>query len=99
MLVNDHPELPLLDERRWVKVRGYADLGFRLSIQAFALGRAELLGVLCRLPEPAWERTAVIGGRVHSVFSQVRRLALHEVEHREQLETLLSCQKKSATSS
>lgn len=88
MLAQDNPTLPLLDERKWTKVTRYAALEFRPSFQAFALQRAELLRVLNALPQDAWGRTATIEGRVHSVFSQVRRMALHEAEHCTQLESL-----------
>lgn len=64
-------------------------LDFGPSLQAFSLKRQELLHVLRDLPEERWARTAVIGGRTHSVFSQVRRLALHEVGHCEQMESVL----------
>jgi DinB superfamily len=84
------PALPRLDERRWARARGYARLEFGPSLKAFTLARAELLGTLRGLPEEAWSLTADIGGRNHSVFSQVRRLALHEVEHRGQFEALIA---------
>jgi hypothetical protein len=86
MLAEDNPTLPLLDERRWAKVTRYAALGFRQSFQAFTLSREELLHVLRDLSEEAWARTCDIGGRKHSVFSQVRRMALHEQEHCGQIE-------------
>ena len=35
-------------------------------------------------------KTANIEGRTHSVFSQARRMALHEAEHCEQLKTLFN---------
>jgi hypothetical protein len=81
MLAEDNPSLPLLDERRWAKAACYATLEFHKSFQAFALQREELLCVLRDLPQDAWSRTAVIEGRTHSVFSQARRMALHEQEH------------------
>jgi uncharacterized damage-inducible protein DinB len=89
MLVEDHPELPPLDERRWAKVVRYADREFAAMLQAFALRRAELVSVLSALSTDGWSRTANIAGRSHSVFSQARRLALHEAEHCAQLEELL----------
>jgi hypothetical protein len=89
MLAENHPTLALLDERRWAKVTRYATLGFHQSFQAFALSREELLRVLRDLPEESWARTCDIGGRKHSVFSQVRRMALHEQEHCEQIEETL----------
>lgn len=90
MLAQDAPVLPLLDERRWAKTLRYADLGFVRSLQAFGLRRGELLHVLRQLPAESWQRSGVIEGRTHTVFSQVRRMALHEAEHCEQIETLLA---------
>lgn len=89
MLAHDNPSLPWLDERRWAEVMRYAALGFHPSFQAFVLGREELLRVLRDLPVAAWSRTARIEGYSHSVFSQARRLALHEIRHCDGIESLL----------
>jgi hypothetical protein len=89
MLAENNPILPDVDERRWAKAARYASLGFQQSFQALRLSRAELLRVLRDLPEAGWERTCDIGRRKHSVFSQVRRMALHEQEHWAQIEETL----------
>ena len=89
MLALETPALTLADERKWAKTRGFDRFGFRKSFLAFALGREELVGELRELPLEAWGRTAVIEGRTHSVYSQVRRMALHEGEHCDQIELLL----------
>jgi hypothetical protein len=81
MLAESEPALPLLDERRWARAAGYARLPFSASLQTFSLARAELLAVLRGLPFEAWERSASIEGRRHTVFTQTRRMALHEQEH------------------
>jgi hypothetical protein len=86
MLSENNPALPLLDERRWAKAARYADASFADSFQQFSLKRAELLNALRHLPEEAWSRSATIEGRTHTVFSQSRRMALHEQEHAAQLE-------------
>jgi hypothetical protein len=93
MLNEEHPSLPLQDPRRWAKAMRYASLDFQPSLQAFSLQRAELVRVLHTIPEDKWNRTCDIGGRTHSVFSQVRRMALHESEHCAQLEALLATNK------
>lgn len=90
MLVQEHPSLPDLDERRWAKVAGYAQLDFHQSFLAFRIGREELILVLRKLPLEAWSRDAEIFGRTHTVFSQARRLALHEAEHCKQIEAILN---------
>ena len=89
MLVQDNPSLPGLYPRQWARVMPYTRLDFGSLLQAFTLKRRELLQVLSDLPEEGWTRTAVIGGRTHSVFSQVRRLVLHEEGHCEQIESLV----------
>jgi hypothetical protein len=45
--------------------------------------------VLQVLPFEAWERSALIFERRHTVFTQIRRLAKHELEHTAQIEDLL----------
>lgn len=89
MLLEDDLTLPILHPRKWTKIMRYAELDFRRSLQAFSLKREELLTVLRNLPEKAWDRTAIIGRNAHSVFSQARRMALHEDEHCTQIETIL----------
>jgi hypothetical protein len=44
--------------------------------------------VLRLLDEAGWAKTANIAGQTHSVFSQARRMALHEGEHCEQIEII-----------
>ncbi len=90
MLAADSPTLALLDARRWVKTTKYATLGFRRLLLAFSLDREDLFAVVNGLPESAWARSADIGGRKHTVFSQFRRMALHETEHLMQIEQLVS---------
>jgi hypothetical protein len=89
MLIEEVPELPNIAPRAWARRARYASRPFRDSFLAFSLQRQELLAVLRKLPAEEWDRTALIGGRVHSVFSQVRRMALHEEIHCEQLEQVL----------
>lgn len=89
MLSETQPSLPLLDERRWAKVTRYATLPFNDSFQAFLLRRIELTNVLRNLSFEDWARSADIGGRSHTIFSQVRRMAFHELEHVEEIEILL----------
>lgn len=85
MLSQENPALELLDERRWAKVTRYSTLGWSESLQTFTLRRTELLRVLGDLTAEQWARTANIAGRNHSIFSQTRRMVLHEAEHCEQI--------------
>jgi hypothetical protein len=66
-----------------------AEREFAASLQAFTLRRAELVSVLSARPLEDWSRTVNIAGRRHSIFSQARRMSLHEAEHCLQLEALL----------
>jgi hypothetical protein len=89
MLTEKQPALPLIDERRWAKTLGYAALTFAVSFNAFVVQREDLLRTLRGLDTDAWERTGNIEGRNHSVFSQTRRMALHEIEHFSQFQALV----------
>jgi hypothetical protein len=88
MLSEKDPELGLLDERRWAQATRARTPGFGDAFEAFARLRRELLRALQAAPPTAWNRTARIGGRAHSVYSQTRRMALHEAEHCRQIESL-----------
>ncbi|HLO13214.1 MAG TPA: DinB family protein [Anaerolineales bacterium] len=90
MLAENELVLPDINERKWAKVTGYADVPFRTSLQAFTLQRENLLFVLKTLPFESWEKSAVIFERKHTIFTQVRRMAKHEKEHCEQMRSLLS---------
>jgi hypothetical protein len=89
MLVMEQPILPKLHPKAWLKVTRYDALDFANSLQVFTLKRAELLTVLKGLPLERWARKGIIDGRSHTVFSQVRRLALHEAGHYEQMASVL----------
>jgi DinB family protein len=89
MLAEDKPVFPLLDERRWAKAARYATFDFQPSFQLFCLQRQELIAVLKPLDIETWARSANIEGRNHTVFSQARRMALHETEHLDQIQALL----------
>jgi len=89
MLAEHEPVFSDINERKWAKVTRYAELPFAESFQAFSLQRGNLLRVLKALPFESWERSAIIFGRRHTVFTQARRMAKHENEHCEQIESLL----------
>lgn len=89
MLTEDMPTLVVPHPRRWAKATRYAELKVRKSLQAFMLQREELLHVLLALPPESWARSAIIEGRRHTVFSQARRVALHEAEHCAQIGKLV----------
>jgi len=90
MLAENEPVFSDINERKWANVTRYAELPFAVSIQVFLLQRENLLRVLKALPFESWERSAIIFGRRHTVFTQTRRMAKHEQEHCEQIKSLLS---------
>ena len=88
MLRLDQPEIIYLRPNEHMKAAGYTTMDFYTSFNAYCYQREELLGSLRNLPPDAWSRPARIRGRIHTVFSQTRRMALHELDHWEQIDRL-----------
>ena len=89
MLTQDRPTLPYRHPRQWIKKTDYPNLLFDESFQAFRMQRKKLLKILKSLSIEDWSRAAIIKHREHTVFSQTRRMALHEDVHCQQIEDLL----------
>jgi hypothetical protein len=89
MLAQNRPTLPYRHPRQWIKKTNYPDLLFHESFQAFRMQRKNLLNVLKNLSYEDWSRAAMIKHRQHTVFSETRRMALHEDVHCRQIEELL----------
>jgi len=89
MLTEQKPTVPYCHPRQWIKKTDYPQLPFHESFKAFVAQRGKLLNVLKGLSFDDWSRAAIIKGREHTVFTQVRRMALHEQVHCEQIESLL----------
>jgi len=89
MLAEDYPTVPYRQPRQWIKKTNYRELPFHKSLQVFAKQRKELLTVLKSLLFEDWSRAALIKGKEHTVFAQVRRMALHENGHCGQIEEML----------
>lgn len=89
MLADENPVLPDVHPRHRLKQTNYLDLRFRESLQALASQRAKMLSVLRQLSFEEWARSAMIGERKHTIFSQVRRMAKHEAEHITQIAAML----------
>jgi hypothetical protein len=89
MLAENTPTLPDLHPRKWIKETNYLELPFQGSLQAFIRQRESLSITLKNLSFEDWSRAATIAGRKHTVFTQARRMAKHEMEHCEQIESLL----------
>jgi len=90
ILAEENPKVPYRHPRQWIKKTDYPELPFRESFQVFVIQRKKLLKVLKRLSFDDWSRAAVIKGREHTVFTQVRRMGTHENAHCEQIEEMLT---------
>jgi hypothetical protein len=89
MLAEENPTVAYRHPRQWIKKTDYLELPFHESLQTYAAQRKKLLKILRRLSFEDWSRAATIKGRDHTVFTQVRRMAIHENVHCEQIESLL----------
>lgn len=76
------------------KQTDYLEQKFQPSLQAFTTQRTNLLALLESLAPEDWSRAAIITGsgkpREETVFSYVRRLALHERPHVKQIERIVN---------
>lgn len=89
MIEKDKPTLPDIHPRKWIKTTNYLTLEFHPSFQGFKVKRKELLSLLRGISFEDWSRSAMIGRREHTVFSQARRMAKHEQVHWVEIEYLL----------
>ncbi len=90
MLAEDEPTLRYIHPNQYLLQIDYPNLPFGESLPAFAKQRTELLAELSDLSGDMWERSGIIAERRHTVFSQARRMALHEENHCRQLAQLLT---------
>ncbi len=89
MLAEETPVLENIHPRKWMKQTDYPQLDFHKSFKAYIVQRKALLKILMKLSFDDWSRAAMIGGRIHSVFNQARRIAKHDSDHCIQIEGLL----------
>ena len=93
MIAQDHPTLRYVSPRTWIRKTNYPKLEFHPSLLAFTAQRETLVQSLKTLSLPDWSRGATFTGttlgREETVFRYTRRMALHEITHCEQIETLL----------
>lgn len=87
MVETDRPEIDEIHPKKWLKMMKAKRLTFAEGVEEFSNARAILLTRLRTLSAEQWERQGIIGGRVQTVKSQLRRMALHEQGHWEQLTT------------
>lgn len=90
MLEEDTPRVRYISPRTYIRRTNYPQLNFWVSFHAFAQERDAFLKVLRGLAFDDWSRDAVIKDRVHTVYSQARRMALHERDHLDQIEAILN---------
>ena len=89
MLAEERPVLENIHPRKWIKQTDYPQLDFHKSFKAYAAQRSKLLKILMKLSFDDWSRGAMIGGRIHTIFTQARRIAKHDSDHCDQIEGLL----------
>jgi hypothetical protein len=84
MLSRDEPRFTKPHPRQVMKQDRFLIPSFAESLAAFSHLRDLLLNGLQSLEFDQWERGATINQRWHTVFTQARRMALHENAHCEQ---------------
>jgi hypothetical protein len=77
----ENPSVEYIHPNRWMSQKRYDAQPFSKNLTAFTSTRAELLLTLQGLNTEDWERGGTIKGRTHTVFGEVRRIALHEQSH------------------
>jgi hypothetical protein len=95
MLALDNPKLAYVSPRGWVKKQKYDTLSFAENFRAYQVERANLIGVLEGLTSEQWNRSATMAGKANSltVFSEAMGIAMHDMAHCNQLETMFSSRK------
>ena len=91
LLVDEPYFADLHSERDWGKLLRFELLDFAELMAYFKTRRKVLLRVLSELTEAQWARSIQEEGKKHkeSVYWRARSLALHEVEHVDDLESKL----------
>jgi hypothetical protein len=89
-LVRDNPPLPSFDERKWVEVCGYDQQSIDVLFERISSQTQELIHVLRRAPESAWQRSGNHEERGSITVEQlVVHLVAHEEEHIDEIDRLL----------
>ncbi len=84
MLASDTPKFTKPHPRQVMKAARFHTPSFAESLLLFTALRDGQLQMLASLDGDQWERAATIYQRTHTIFTHVRRMALHEAGHREQ---------------
>jgi hypothetical protein len=89
MLVFDEPKIIDLSPRKWEKIANYSAKTFQDLLVDYKMQRQHLLFHLYNLNLEDWSRSGWISERRHTIFSQCRRMALHERSHMAQFQELI----------
>jgi DinB superfamily len=92
MLKEDGATQRHISPRGYLRESGYAGLDTSTLLAAFTAQRKALLITLHSLDPAKWSRWTRIDGRTHTVFTQARRMALHERAHLAQIDETLDIQ-------
>jgi hypothetical protein len=90
MLAHENPRLQEIHPRQWIQASNpYTRQTFSAGLRVFTLRREALLLTLSSLSLEDWARGAIIDQKTHTVYSHVRRMALHEQTHCDEIDALL----------
>lgn len=87
-LMVDKSTVPYLHPNEWMAMQGYPAISFDENWQIFQLNRRQLLRKLNTLTPDQWECSCTIKTQVRTVYGEMRRMALHEKGHYDQIEAL-----------
>ena len=84
MLDENSPTLEEIHPGKWHRLAEFNSLAFDDFLNLYVQQRKMLIARLESLEMDDWHRFAWINNRKHTVFSQARRMALHEFDHLDQ---------------
>ena len=88
MLAQDEPKYAKPHPRRVMQSDRLVEPAFVASARVFADLGARLLALLKPLAQEQWERGAIIDRRHYTVYTQTRRMAMHEAAHAGQIRAI-----------
>ena len=88
MIEENDPNIDDLHPRKWEKLPVFSIMSFEQSLQEFNRHRRILISRLISLSADDWGKSGWIKNKKHTVFSQARRMALHEFDHLDQFERI-----------
>jgi uncharacterized damage-inducible protein DinB len=88
MLLENTPTIAYQHPNDWWKLNLVKTAEYFEILEEFRLKRDSLLKRLRGLNQEDWLRNGFIKAREYSIYSQIRRLALHETRHEKQFSSL-----------